>query len=654
MSSTIEQQIGNYLILEKIGGGGMGQVFRAQEILTERPVAIKALLPELTQDKEVLERFRQEAKILSRLNHQNIVVLYSFFAQEGRYYMAMEFAQGQTLGYIMKRHPNGMPWRQAVRLIGQVLSALEYAHSQDVIHRDIKPNNLIVQPNGTVKVMDFGVAKILGSDKLTRTGFITGTLKYMSPEQVQCKALDGRSDLYSTALVLYEILCGHTPFEEPSEYDLIRAQVEAPPPPLADNLPDLPAKLESLVLRGLAKKPEDRFGSAWEFRQLLESVLREAEQDDDSTRVPVGVDADNLRRMTRPDVTLPPGPRATRPSDAIAQAPTPPRPPEREEEPERKTVASATVPLAVPAPAPAPPVSVQPAPQGKWLYIGLAGGMTLVALLAVAYALWRTQGPRPESAESRPPQLEAPPRTAEAPPSAGAGRVPQSAEFERLSAEIEALKKQVAEQQSQIHEQALEAARNIKHFEELQGVAPSVEKRLAFQASKYEAEFRFDRLTDIETQYMESLQGERGLRTLNGEYSAAQAALAGGDAESARKSLENALGGWRQLKDFPASAQRRQSEQTGQYISQLNGSWTDKTCNSYSTWTVQGMRLQITWPGQPPADERILAVKERRIYTVVETPSMRRDIYRYLPDGSTLQVENVTDGRKMLLTKCFH
>jgi serine/threonine-protein kinase len=646
----IGNQIGNYLVLEQIGGGGMGQVFRAQEMLTERPVAIKALLPELTRDQEVLERFRQEAKILSRLNHPNIVMLYSFFAQDKRYYMAMEFAQGQTLGQIMKRYPKGMPWRQAIKLAAQVLSALEYAHSQDVIHRDIKPNNLIVQPNGTVKVMDFGVAKILGADKLTRTGFITGTLKYMSPEQVQCKPLDGRSDLYSTALVLYEILCGHAPFEEPSEYDLIRAQVEAPPPPLADDLPELPSKLESLVLRGLAKSPQDRFGSAWEFRQLLESVAREAEQDDDSTRVPVGAEADYPRR-TRPDVPIPPSPRATRPSDAFA--PVAPRTPFRETA-ERGDPSPATIPISTPAPITA---TAAPAAPNKWLYLGVAAGMTIVAIVAVVFAVWRTQPPKLASETSPlPPQIQPEPKQPESPatPSSAPAEPAKNGEIARLAAEIETLTKQVTERQSELHEQALEAARNIKHFGELMSVAPSPEKRLAFQASKYEAEYRFDRLTDIETQYMEALQGTQGLRELNGERSAAETARAAGDANAARKGFEKTLSGLKSLKDFPGAAQKRQTEQTDQYIAQLNGSWTDKTCSAYSTWRIDGMRIRISWPGHEPAEERILAVKDKRIYTIVETPSMSRDIYRYLPDGSSLQVENLADGRKMLLTKCFH
>jgi serine/threonine protein kinase len=266
---------GRYRILERIAEGGMARVFLGEDLRQGRKVALKMLRPELAREREWGERFRAEANVLGRLHHPNVIRLHDFLRDGDGFCMVLEYAPGETLADLLLRHPDGLPWRKGVALIGQVLSALHHCHERGIVHRDIKPANLVVRAGGSVKLTDFGIARVRGAGGLTRTGFMSGTLKYMSPEQIRAQTQDGRSDLYSAALVLYEMLCGRPAFDEPTEYELIRAQVEAPPPPLREWRPDLPPRLESLILRALHKDPAERFDSAGEFRQGLEDVLRE-------------------------------------------------------------------------------------------------------------------------------------------------------------------------------------------------------------------------------------------------------------------------------------------------------------------------------------------------------------------------------------------
>lgn len=268
----IGEVIGNYRILEKIGKGGMGEVFRGIDLTLEREVAIKVLRFELTHNQDLVDRFRMEAVALARLNHPNIVTLHNYFINNNQYFMVLEFIQGETLDKLIE-HQTVFTWQQTISLLKEALSGLEHAHQLGVIHRDIKPANMILTTTGILKLMDFGIARILKTSRITKSGHFFGTLEYMSPEQIRGHDVDARSDVYSVGIVLYEMLTGRLPFERNTDYELIRAQIEEYPISIRTFVPQIPQKLEKIVLRALSKMPKDRFQSAVAFRDELDTVF---------------------------------------------------------------------------------------------------------------------------------------------------------------------------------------------------------------------------------------------------------------------------------------------------------------------------------------------------------------------------------------------
>jgi len=266
--------VGSYKITEKIGEGGMGSVFKGIDTMLEREVAIKMLRPELSRQPNLVERFRSEAVTLARLNHPNIATLYSFIRQGDDFFMVMEYVHGETLEDLIRRSGR-LNWEQAVVLFCQALEGIEHAHRFNIIHRDIKPANMMLTDEGSIKVMDFGIARALGTDRITKTGHLIGTIEYMSPEQIRGQETDTRSDIYSLGILLYEMLTGRVPFTSNSEYDLMRAHIEGAPPPPSIIVDQIPLPVEQAIMRALAKKAEARFQTAGEFRAVLLPALGE-------------------------------------------------------------------------------------------------------------------------------------------------------------------------------------------------------------------------------------------------------------------------------------------------------------------------------------------------------------------------------------------
>jgi serine/threonine protein kinase len=257
---------GRYELREKLGAGGLGQVYAGVDMRLNRPVAVKILKPELADDAGLLARFYEEAASLGRLHHANITTLFSL-EDDPKPFMVMELVQGETIESIMRRKRLWV--LEALALMPQICAGLGYAHGQGIIHRDIKPANLMVTLEGAVKLMDFGIARLRGSKRLTESGKMIGTPTYMSPEQVRGQEGDERSDIYSLGVLLYELLSGSVPFDSDSDFDIKRAHLESPPPPLRDKVANLPPHVEAALMQALAKPPQARFASAEAFAAAL-------------------------------------------------------------------------------------------------------------------------------------------------------------------------------------------------------------------------------------------------------------------------------------------------------------------------------------------------------------------------------------------------
>ena len=253
----------------------MGTVFRALDTNLDREVALKSLRPELARRPDIVERFREEARLQGRLESLHIVRLYQFLREGNEYFMVMEFVRGNTLAKMLAA-TNRLPPERAIGIVVQVLNGLGYAHKRNVVHRDVKPANIMISDENIVKVTDFGIARLLGTARMTKVGSIVGTLEYISPEAILGKDASALSDLYSTGVVLYELLTGRLPFNSESEFELVNAQVKNPPPPMRQWVSDISKPLEDAVMRSLAKNPADRFRNAEEMVSALSACLHNA------------------------------------------------------------------------------------------------------------------------------------------------------------------------------------------------------------------------------------------------------------------------------------------------------------------------------------------------------------------------------------------
>jgi serine/threonine protein kinase len=268
-------RIGDYQVVERLGAGGMGAVYKVRNLITDRLEAMKVLLPDLRETPDLAERFSREIKVHAGLAHPNIAALHTAVLVENQLLMIMEFVEGVSVAERLRQGP--MPVLESVACTCQVLSALSYAHERGIIHRDIKPANIMVTPSKTVKLMDFGIAATTSTgnlqNRLTATGMALGSLHYMSPEQVKAGAPDARSDLYSLGVTLYEMITGQCPIRGNSEYEIMAAHLALAPQSPSELNPFLSPALSAVVLKALAKRPEERFQTAQEFRAALESLM---------------------------------------------------------------------------------------------------------------------------------------------------------------------------------------------------------------------------------------------------------------------------------------------------------------------------------------------------------------------------------------------
>jgi serine/threonine-protein kinase len=308
------KRIGDYEVLEELGRGGMGRVFRARNVISDRIEAMKVLLPDLVGRQDLAARFLREIKVLATLSHPHIAGLRTALTADNQLIMIMEFVEGQPLANRLTQGP--LMASEAINYIDQVLDALSYAHAQGVIHRDIKPANMMVTPQGVLKLTDFGIARSANDQTLTATGTTTGSLSYMSPEQVNGEPTDPRSDLYSVGVSLYEMVTGLKPFRADSDFGIMRAHIEMRPRPPIELAPGLPTGLNDVILKAIAKNPVDRFQSADEFRTALRRVSAAA--------VAPAVAASPMPN-THVDATIP-SRAASNSGQTAAQVPMPPPP----------------------------------------------------------------------------------------------------------------------------------------------------------------------------------------------------------------------------------------------------------------------------------------------------------------------------------------
>lgn len=260
---------GQYKIVKELGAGGMGSIFYGVHMLTEQPVAIKMLHPSLVNDEVVRKRFLSEASVLARMEHPNIVQWKNSIEDETGLYLIMQYVEGDNVENRLEKHGQ-VPLEDAIIFAIQTLAGLECVHSKGVVHRDLKPSNILLTQDDQVKLADFGIARLTGTNRFTKAGMTIGTFFYMSPEQIMGHDSDHRADVYSMGITLYEMLTGQIPFQGETEFDVCKQHLESPLPSIRKKASHLPKKLDAILSKATAKKPDDRFQSAAEFAAALQ------------------------------------------------------------------------------------------------------------------------------------------------------------------------------------------------------------------------------------------------------------------------------------------------------------------------------------------------------------------------------------------------
>jgi len=461
MSYEPGQRIGDYEVQEVLGAGGMGEVYKVRNVISDRLEAMKILLPDLAGQQELAGRFLREIKVLASLDHPNIAQLRTALRIENQLVMVMELVEGVTLAHRLKGGP--FPEGEAVECIYQVLAALAYAHARGIVHRDIKPGNMMLTREGIIKLMDFGIARasLPGENKLTQTGSTLGSIYYMSPEQVQGQNLDARSDLYSLGVSLYELVTGLHPFEGDTGFTIMKGHIDGVFKPPREVNPGISPALNEIVLMAMAKEPENRFQSADAFAHAMESVRAPGATAGAARSVAIpaagAVIAAGAAAATRPTRSVvstggatptpspamaagvPPsatgGPAASGPAQQPQYAATP-----SGQTGARGTMGAAAVPVSGSTTAgPAatsggiqPPA--QPMPSSKRaFYIGLGAALAVVFLVLTAMKLPMFRGNQTDTkpAATAPPPAQAPQGAASSaptsPPAAAQAEAPQGA-----------------------------------------------------------------------------------------------------------------------------------------------------------------------------------------------------------------------------------
>lgn len=386
MAFETGQNAGDYEILDSLGAGGMGRVYRVRNVISNRVEAMKVLQPSVTSEAGFAARSSAEIRTLASLDHPNIAELRTAFQLGNEQLMIMECVEGSTLD---KRAREGaLQPNEIIAISRQILSALSYAHSRGVIHRDIKPANVMITPHGVAKLMDLGIAKSAAEDRLKQPGSTVGSIYYISPEQVRGEAVDARSDVYSVGILLYELLAGRRPFEAETPYALLDQQLNKSPQPPIELNPRLPQALNDLVLMAMAKDPAQRFQSADAFDRALKGIA-------DTATSPLSVPARSTVGDANPDAS------------AASILTSTKAPPQLADSVSRHATSASFVPVAA---APKTPVSPPPLAQHRTIWV-MGGALAVVPVLIGALILAPRFGKTAAKSESAPHVLE----TAKAP-----------------------------------------------------------------------------------------------------------------------------------------------------------------------------------------------------------------------------------------------
>ena len=266
---------GLYEIQAQIGAGGMANVYRAVDLRTQQTVAVKILKEEFIHDQELVRRFKNESKAISILNHENIVKVYDVSVSDKLQYIVMEHIDGITLKQYLNERGGKITWRETIHFIGQILGALRHAHENGVVHRDVKPQNIMMLPNGQLKMMDFGIARISRAENQLIAGKAMGSVHYISPEQAKNDLTDAKSDIYSVGVMMYEMLSGRLPFVSDNVVEVAIKQISDKPAPLGEIAPDVPKALVEITEHAMAKQPSERYASVADMQADIEKFKQD-------------------------------------------------------------------------------------------------------------------------------------------------------------------------------------------------------------------------------------------------------------------------------------------------------------------------------------------------------------------------------------------